>query len=326
MGSEHDTVSGLFGLRLGLRLQLGLGLGLSLVLGLVGGGCGTAETGGVETGGARLAATSDELVLEELLETFAARPLSRSELTSVTQEFYGDGGTPTPEQRQALDESLQGLREATERLRRDDASGRALYLRHELVQGAVFGASLRGPVTLAILQEPDPVLVIDARAQYVMTRRDVLAFVNITNFARGAAAPAEPHHRDLSDEQLALVAAELDRSFGAQPATENHLPQFYSEAAAYWAGVRREWGGLSSQERDLTWLYPSYTFQVNMTDELFAKVWGLDPTEAALRHLDDTLARTWAVVLLSGEISMYVWFMGDVSQTFTNFWLAMGSW
>jgi len=90
--------------------------------------------------------------------------------------------------------------------------------------------------------------------------------------------------------------------------------------------VRREWGGLSSQERDLTWLYPSYTFQVNMTDELFAKVWGLDPTEAALRHLDDTLARTWAVVLLSGEISMYVWFMGDVSQTFTNFWLAMGSW
>jgi hypothetical protein len=313
MGSEHDTARGLLG--------LGLLIGLGFVV-----GCGATETDDATQVGARLATTSDELVLEELLETFAARPLSREELTQVTREFYGDGGTPTPEERPALDESLQRFRGATERLRRDDASGRALFLRHELVQGAIFGGELKGPVTLAILQEPDPVLVIDARAQYVMTRLDVLAFVNITNFARGTAAPAKPNHRDLTDEQLALVAAELERCFGAQPATENYLPQFYSEAAAYWAGVRREWASLSSQERDLTWLYPSYTFQVNMTDEVFAKVWGLDPTEAALRHLDDTLARTWAVVLLSGEISMYVWFMGDVSRTFTNFWLAMGSW
>lgn len=314
MGRERSTARG----------ALVIGLGLAVL------GCSASEPGGVETGGAQLAATSDELVLEALFETFAARPLSREELTQVTQEFHlefsGDGGTPTPEQRAALDESLQAYREATERLRKDDASGRALFLRHEFVQRAIFGESLWGPVSLAILQEPDPVLVVDARAEYVMTRRDVLAFVNITNFSRGTEAPAEPHHRDLTDEQLALVAAELERSFGPQSAIESRMPQFYSEAAAYWAGVRREWAGLTSQERDLTWLYPSYTFQVNMTDELFGKVWGLDPTEAALRHLDDTLARTWAVVLLSGEISMYIWFMGDVSQTFTNFWLAMGAW
>ena len=269
-----------------------------------------------------LGCTSREVgAVTSFYSAFARRSLTDAETQALSQELLDDKARLSADD---FEQTLAALEEGAARLRADDASDKALFFRHAVIERLSFDDTVaRTATSYRLVMEPDPVMVADPRVSRVMTRRDVIAFVNIANFS---VTSTEPHHRDLTDEQVQLVADELNRSFGAQPVAEEPMPQFYSESAAFWAGARREWSVLSDHEKELTRLYPSYTFQTEMTVDLFAKVWGLTHEEAELRSLDDTIAMTWAVTVLSGEISMYIWFMGDVSQTFHDFWAAMGQW
>jgi hypothetical protein len=177
-------------------------------------------------------------------EAFTHRSLSSTELDQLTRELLKDRDQLTQEE---FAEELKGLEDGAVRLRQDDPTDRALFFRHDVIQRAYFAPECADTLSRQLLLEPEPVLVADARVSRVMTRRDVIGFVNINNFS---VATTEPHHRDLTEEQIALVADELNRSFGPKPVGDL-MPQFYSESAAFWFGVRREWAGLSDHEREL---------------------------------------------------------------------------
>jgi hypothetical protein len=80
--------------------------------------------------------------------------------------------------------------------------------------------------------EPDPVRIADARSRRLMTERDVIALANIRNFAKSS---SPPRHKDLSRQQIEDLVALLKENVRDN---RGRIPQFFGEAAAFWAGVR----------------------------------------------------------------------------------------
>lgn len=259
-------------------------------------------------------------ITRDFFEAFTGRRLSSDEVRQAAHEVLGDRETMTPEDFEA---ELKSLADGAKRLRDEGPKNGSLYFRHSVIQNAYFAEGMQHTLCRCLALEPDPVRVADARVSRVMTQRDLGAFLNISNFS---VSSTEPHHREITPAQLDIVAQELDRSFGARPTSSAEMPQFYSDSAAFWAGIRREWPGLTPAERSALRDYTSFTIEVDLSQELYQKVWGTTWTEAGWRRLDDTLARMWEVTLLSTQMTNYMSFMGSVSATFANFWLELGAW
>jgi hypothetical protein len=119
----------------------------------------------------------------------------------------------------------------------------------------------------------------------------------IANIATSASA-SDPRHRIAARDRRTAAAA-LDNDTALK---RGELPLF-SEAAALWAGVRREWPRLTASEREFVRKYCQTTWGATphkaATSELYARLWGLSKEQAAMRSLDDTMRATRAVSMAS---------------------------
>jgi hypothetical protein len=69
------------------------------------------------------------------------------------------------------------------------------------------------------------------------------------------------------------------------------MPQFFGEAATFWAGVQQEWPALDARQKALVRAYAGKTWRIQMPVEMYGRLWGLEPQAASRRHADDVGAR-----------------------------------
>jgi hypothetical protein len=237
------------------------------------------------------AGPSDSSVSRDLrtfYETFVGRELSGGEARDVAAEFteiHSLNGR-SPEEIRGI---ARNLSTQVEVLREGDQSPVAVSARDRLLEANYLNPDLHGTIQLSLLNEPDPVRVVDARSRRLMTERDVIALANLHRFARSDGAP---RHEPLSKQQVEQLAAALRAAVGGN---SGNMPRFYSEAAAFWAGVQLEWPRLNVDQRSLVRAYAGRTWRIQMSAEMYGRLWGLDPQAASARHADDVSARIAAV-------------------------------
>jgi hypothetical protein len=235
------------------------------------------------------AGQSDPVVARNLgafFEAFLGRKLSGGELREVTDEFIkyhtgkGRARTDVHERAQTFGSYVKILR--------DGKGGPADFtLRHIRIEWNYFDPDIQNSTFLRLLTEPDPVRAVNSRSKRLMTERDVVALANIRDFAK---SEGDPRHKELSRQEIDRLVVGLDRFFG-NATNAGAMPQFFSEAAAFWAGVRREWPRLSAEEKNLARAYANKTWRIRMQAPMYGKLLGLAPKAALSRQMDDVSKR-----------------------------------
>jgi hypothetical protein len=93
-------------------------------------------------------------------------------------------------------------------------------------------------------------------------------------------------------KQVESLTAALQAAVGGN---SGNMPRFYGEAAAFWAGVQREWPRLNANQKSLVRAYAGRTWRVQMPGEMYGRLWGLEPQAASARYADDVAARVAAI-------------------------------
>ena len=234
------------------------------------------------------ASQSDRVVAQhqkEFYEAWLRRELRGNELREVTDEFIAYY-TKQGKDRAGMHEVAGSFDIYSKLLREHDATPAAFTTRHSLLVLNYFDPGMQNTTELRLLNEPDPVRVVDPSSKRLMTERDVVALANIYNFARSEGAP---RHSELSRQEIDRLVTELDRAYGNHQES-GQLPQFFGETAAFWAGVRQEWPRLSDEEKRKARAYADKTYKSLPPVQLYAKLWGLDSNAASKRYLDDVSA------------------------------------
>ena len=230
--------------------------------------------------------------LDPFFEAFLGRELSRDELHQVTNEFveyHALHGRDRP----AVLEAAARFGKFANALRDGETGPAALTLRHARITANFFDPDVQNTLFLRLLIAPDPVRVVDVRSRRLMTERDVIALANIRHFARSEGAP---RHEALSRQQIEEMIALLRATVGGN---SGNMPQFFGEAAAFWAGVQQEWPDLDAEQRQLVRAYADRMWRIQIPVELYGRLWGLDPQAASSRHADDVSARIAAITDLN---------------------------
>jgi hypothetical protein len=244
------------------------------------------------------AGSSDPAVsrdLQAFFEAFIGRDLSGRELSEVTEEFIElhtlNGRTP------AAYRDIATRLDSRARILRSEASApAAITVRHTLLETNYLNPDLHGTTQLRLLNEPDPVRVVDVRSRRLMTERDVIALANLRRFAKQDGAP---RHEQPSRQQIEELVAALRAAVGVN---SGNMPQFFGEAAAFWAGVQREWSSLDAGEKSVVRAYADRTWRIEMPVELYGRLWGLEPQAASRRHADDISARIAGITLINMQL------------------------
>jgi hypothetical protein len=237
--------------------------------------------------------TADSVVARHMGEFYSAylgRDLTRAELQEMTQSFVKEHAKGRD--RQAIRDFAKLFDESTRTLRAHDDDAVELTLRHQILEANYFVLEEASPERRLFL-EPDPVRIADARSRRLMTERDVIALANIRNFAKSS---GPPRHKELSRRQIEDLVALLKENVGGN---RGRMPQFFGEAAAFWAGVREQWPRLSAQEKELARAYALKTWRIQLQPEMYAKLWGLTPRAASSRYADDVGNRISAITQLN---------------------------
>jgi hypothetical protein len=230
--------------------------------------------------------------IETFFAAFLGRELNRDELQQVTNEFV-EYHTLHGRDRPAILEAAGRFGQYAKTLRDGKTSPAALSLRHTRIAANFFDPDIQNTLFLRLLTAPDPVRVIDMQSRRLMTERDVVALANIRNFARSNGAP---RHKELSRQQVEALTDLLRATVGGN---SGNMPQFFGEAAAFWAGVQQEWPDLNAEQRQLARAYADRMWRIQMPVELYGRLWGLDPQTASSRHADDVSARIAAITDLN---------------------------
>jgi hypothetical protein len=230
---------------------------------------------------------SDPLVARRMTafyEVYTGRTLSAAEARQVEKEFvtgHSRGGTGV----RAIRDVAGKFGEALILLREEAGHAAALSTRHEILERNYFRPDMQGTLELKLMTEPDPVRITDPRAGRLMTERDIVALANLYQFVNAA---GDPQHRELPRARIDELSAALKRSVAGNGGT---IPQFFGEAAAFWAGVRQQWPYFSSQQRNMVRSYAANTWRVSMPVEMYVNLWGLDRQAASRRWTNDVSAR-----------------------------------
>jgi hypothetical protein len=233
--------------------------------------------------------------LQTFFEAFLTRNLRDDELKTVTIEFVEfhtlNGSSPA-----AIRDVARRFAERGKELRSDVDGPAALMARHERLAINYLNADLHGTLLLRLLNEPDPVRVVDVRSRRLMTERDVIALANLNRFAKSSQAP---RHEPLSRRQIDELVAALRATVGGN---SGGMPQFYGEAAAFWAGVQREWPKLSADQKSMARSYAARMWRVQMPAEMYGRLWGLSPQAALQRQADDASVRIAAITDINASL------------------------
>jgi hypothetical protein len=252
-------------------------------------------------------AQSDPVVAQHMgafYEAFVGRKLSGSELRAIVDAFI-KGATKNGKSRAAIHEIAKSFDPYTKILRQCKDCPAALTTRHRLIQWNYFNDV--NSTELQFLTEPDPIRVVGLRSKRLMTEKDVVALFNLHNFST---SEGDPQHKELSRQQIESLVVELDRAIGTHPKSI-WMPQFYTEAAALWAGIRQEWPRLSAEEKRKVRAYAGKGIEAyRPPSEMYARLLGLNSTDAFSREMYDF----GQVSLMIFEIDMMTSIMSRASK------------
>ncbi len=222
--------------------------------------------------------------MQGFYEVYTGRKLTTEEVRTVGEEFSA-GHARNGKSRETIRALAWefGLHMILLREEKDRAA--ALSLRHRLIEANYFRPQMRKSLELRLLTEPDPVRVTDVRSGRLMTQRDVTALANLLYFANTTAVP---RHRELSPRQCDELVSLLNQGVND---TRGGLPQFFGDAAVYWAGVRQLWPYLNSEQKSFVRAYARDTWRVRMPVELYAALLGIDRASASRRWSSDVATR-----------------------------------
>jgi hypothetical protein len=230
-------------------------------------------------------AASDAVVarrIQAFYEVYTGRKVTRAEVDRMTEEliaFQASNGKTGA----AIRAGSEGFFTNMLILREDPEGAAAIHRRHFLIEVTYFDSRLRDMLEVQLLQEPDPVRVVDRRSKRLMTERDVVALANIRNFATSQSAP---QHKAMNRQQIDRLVAVLNET-----ASNGSMPRFFSDAAAFWAGVRQQWPYFSEQQKQLTRAYSRDTWRVSMPTDMYGSLWGLDAQGQLARWTNDVSTR-----------------------------------
>jgi hypothetical protein len=224
----------------------------------------------------------------DFFEAYLGRELTRSELRAVTDEFVGIS-VQEGKSLDAIHQRAAGFDRHTKILRNGRDGAAQQTARDTVIHANYFRPVMQNTIELQLFLEPDPVRVVDSRSRRLMTERDVVALVNLYRFAETAAGPK---HRQLSRAEIERAVKDLNRTVGG---TSGRMPQFFTEASAFWSGVQREWSKLSDAEQKLVRAYILKTWRVKMSSDLFRRLWGFETDRAFQRSMQDRNERAFAV-------------------------------
>ena len=81
---------------------------------------------------------------------------------------------------------------------------------------------------------------------------------------------------------------------------------FFKEAAALWAGVRREWPGLSAEQKREARAYAGKGAMASMDTKMYAKLLDLD-TNVAFKHwADDSLSIQMKILAMKHSLESLI--------------------
>lgn len=238
---------------------------------------------------------SDSAVADDLgafFDAFTGRSLSGAERRQVADEFI-DLHASLGQDRAAIRAAARGFDAHTRLMRENPGRPADLATRHALVAAGYFNPDGLDTLQLKLLTERDPVRVFDVRSRRLMTQADVVALANLRHFVR---AGGDPRHHELSRAQVDAMAALLQATVGGN---SGGMPQFFGEAAAYWAGVRQAWPSMTAAQRDLARAYAGRTWRVRLPVDMYRSLWGLSPKAAQSRQADDAGARISQIALIT---------------------------
>lgn len=219
-------------------------------------------------------------------ETFVGRSLGKNDRDQITREFIGYYGSETC--RQDCINGLELFKGFTTVLKEKAGEPEALSLRHRLVEINYFSPKMHNKLELRLLLEPDPVRVADPGGKRVMTHGDVVAIANLNIFLRCYAGT--PEQQTFTPEAIDELTLQFDKMFGAHR-NSGKMPEFLTFAAAFWAGVQREWPELDKDEKLAVKDYIRHGAMRPMPRSLYIRLIGLSESQAAdLRARDITAA------------------------------------
>jgi hypothetical protein len=220
--------------------------------------------------------------MQGFYEVYTGRKLTAEEVRAVDEEFSA-GHAKNGKSREAIRALAWQFGLDMILLREEKDRAAALSLRHRLIEANYFRPRMQNTLELRLLTEPDVVRVTDVRSGRLMTQRDVIALANLWHFAQTTDAPS---HRELSRRQVDELVSLLN-----QGDARSRLPQFFGDAAAYWAGVRQLWPYLSREQQNLARAYARDTWRVRMPVEMYAALLGIDRASASRRWSADVATR-----------------------------------
>ncbi|MEZ5935414.1 MAG: hypothetical protein R3F54_26560 [Alphaproteobacteria bacterium] len=228
--------------------------------------------------------------LDSFFDVFLDRRLSAEELDQVTKGYIGLFGSQSCADKCAR--VLASHMSNADVMRTKRGEPEALMLRHAFVVSAYFDPMLRGTLGSRLLAEPDPVRVVDPDAKRLMTEKDVVALVNLLLFLQSDDAPS---NRDVPPDRLGQAVELLDSKVGSRSGARQ-MPWFFGAAAAFWAGLRREWPDLNAEERQAARDYVQQVTQrlsaSPMSVHLYGRLLGVSNGEARQLHeLDEMQAQ-----------------------------------
>jgi len=243
-------------------------------------------------------AVADPVVARNMSEFYAAflgRQLSREELRTLTDEYIryhaSDGKS-----REAIREASVRFGARKKPLLRDPTGPTAYAMRHWVIQLNYFDPKVQDMLHLKLMTQPDPVRVVDRRSRRLMTEQDVIALANIRQFAK---SEGPPRHRKLSRQQIEDLVTALNDAVGSN---SGKMPQFFGEAAAFWAGVQKAWPQLDAQQRLLARAYADRTWRIQIPPRMYGLLWGLDGRTATSRYADDVSARIDGITTINMQL------------------------
>jgi hypothetical protein len=221
------------------------------------------------------------------MPAYLGRATTGTEIATVTDEFLRYPPRPGMALREIR--KLADAFASYAPVFRDDPKGpRAALLRHRLLVANYFTPSMRNTLTLRLLLEPDPVRIVDARNKQLLSESAVTALTQLLQFASTTSEPgARPPTRAEVDQ-----VAEAIKLMISDPNKGARLPDMVPEAAAFWAGLVREWPRLSRDDRRLARDYVVRMPEAELPAPLYARLWGETAKQAASYSNADAAART----------------------------------
>jgi hypothetical protein len=231
-------------------------------------------------------------VLKKFFEAYLSRPMKEHELNKVVVEMQKES--------QKLDGGAEACgdicRIALTRFSVDQKyftkkpyTPKELLLRRGYLANSFFNPIQQNTLTLKLLNEPNPAVVIDHSRKRLMSRRDIAAYLKLQTLAK--TKKLDKSHKIKPSEIEETIAATHKR-YGKDGVSLSILNGISSEM---YFGIAREWDNLSEDDKKITLDYLGSHYAYEFPARLYQKFLGLNDKDAQIvanQQKNEVLAHT----------------------------------